>query len=720
MALVQSSTWLKRLVGGSRQAWAERLGALVLLAGLLVVLVLGRRLSVEQQVVLWALLVLTAAVLLRRGWLKLFGPVLFYDMVRSARRGRYVLVRCAYAGLLLFFLCSAWASTRSYGQGSGRQEAARLAESFFETFMAVQILAVGLLTPAYVAGAIAEEKERKTLEFLLATDLRNREIVLSKLVARLANLTLFVLTGLPILSFLQFLGGVDPNLVLAGGALTALTMAGLGAISILCSTYFKKPRDAIAITYLGVVAYLALSFLLLWWQQTFRLTMATPVWFGEAPLTLGDLIEGFNTGNLLILLGKLADAGSRGTLATEVPTLLWHYAWFQGVVTALFTGWSVVRVRAIALRQAQGSGGRGLGSLRLWKRPAVSNLPMVWKEVFVEGGVRFSWLGWILVLVLVVVTLLPGLLIIGSHLDQLFDYWGGISRQGRGWYSGLSWEMNAYVRTAGTVVACLLLLGVAVRASTSLSGERAQQTFDALLTSPLDSDAILYGKWLGAMLSVRWAWLWLLGIWGMGVITGGLHLLALPLLLGAWAVYAAFLAALGLWWSMIARSNLRATLMTLIVGIMLAVGHWLPWMCCGPLLFMSSGPGLEMVLKVQAGFTPPAVLAFLAFKGEELHDVSSESMSIIGYGLFGIFGWGVMTVGLGLMLSARFRQQTGRGAYRRPERAVWPEQRPRESSSTARRLRGAIEVADIWEEPQSHIKREKQDDASDGPPRAPP
>ena len=97
-------------------------------------------------------------------------------------------------------------------------------------------LAVALLTPAYVAGAIADEKDRKTLEFLLATDLRSREIVLSKLASRLANLTLFVLTGLPILSLIQFLGGVDPNLVLAGFAVTALTMAGLGGLSILNST----------------------------------------------------------------------------------------------------------------------------------------------------------------------------------------------------------------------------------------------------------------------------------------------------------------------------------------------------------------------------------------------------------------------------------------------------------------------------------------------------
>ena len=72
----------------------------------------------------------------------------------------------------------------------GPRETAVLAETFFGTFMIVQLILIVLLTPAYVAGAIAEEKDRKTMEFLLATDLRNREIVLSKLLSRLANLSL--------------------------------------------------------------------------------------------------------------------------------------------------------------------------------------------------------------------------------------------------------------------------------------------------------------------------------------------------------------------------------------------------------------------------------------------------------------------------------------------------------------------------------------------------
>ncbi len=107
-----------------------------------------------------------------------FGPVLFYDMIRSARRGRYFLLRMLYAGFLVFILFTVWLNVRV--NSSDLRQVSYLALQFFEAFMLVQLVLVTVLTPAFVAGSIAEEKDRKTMEFLLATDLRNREIVLSK------------------------------------------------------------------------------------------------------------------------------------------------------------------------------------------------------------------------------------------------------------------------------------------------------------------------------------------------------------------------------------------------------------------------------------------------------------------------------------------------------------------------------------------------------------
>src|SRR5687767_4214123 len=108
MSLVKSSwSWFRQTFAwsNSRQSWIERLCALGLVAAAIATwMFTPKDASAGTLFVLWGLIILGTAVLLRRGWLKLFGPVLFYDMIRSARRGRYFLLRCFYAGLLLFIL----------------------------------------------------------------------------------------------------------------------------------------------------------------------------------------------------------------------------------------------------------------------------------------------------------------------------------------------------------------------------------------------------------------------------------------------------------------------------------------------------------------------------------------------------------------------------------------------------------------------------------------
>src|SRR5437879_3266377 len=100
------TAWVRRHLAwsNSRQSWQERLGVtgLLVLAGVLVWE--SPRLPLAVQSVLWGALLLTAAILLRRGWLRLFGPVLFYDLVRIGRRTRYFLLRSLYAVFLLALL----------------------------------------------------------------------------------------------------------------------------------------------------------------------------------------------------------------------------------------------------------------------------------------------------------------------------------------------------------------------------------------------------------------------------------------------------------------------------------------------------------------------------------------------------------------------------------------------------------------------------------------
>src|SRR4051812_6538081 len=92
-------------------------------------------------------LVLALALLARRGWVRLFGPVLIYEGLRSARRTRFFLLRWLYAvGLLLLLLWVHWMWTLSnrYDAGEGTQAAykqqAKLAEEYFYAFAIVQFV----------------------------------------------------------------------------------------------------------------------------------------------------------------------------------------------------------------------------------------------------------------------------------------------------------------------------------------------------------------------------------------------------------------------------------------------------------------------------------------------------------------------------------------------------------------------------------------------------
>jgi ABC-type transport system involved in multi-copper enzyme maturation permease subunit len=670
--------WLRRRFAwsNSRQAWLDRLTFLGLAAAAVLLVLLAPRLAVAAQVLLWALFLIATAFAGR-----LFGPVLFFDLVRTARRNRYYVIRVLYALALLGLLCWLYfvsAADRDFADTVRPEEAADFANRFFYLFISAQFLIVTVVTPAYVAGAIAEEKERRTLEFLLATDLQDREIVLSKLAARLFNLMLLVLTGLPVLAALQFLGGIDPLLVIAGFAATLLTVASLAGLSMLASVVCRRARDAIVLTYLLAAAYLALSGLS--WLLTLPIgwaafpgTQAAP-----SPITVEDLVKGFNVGNIVaVLIEMRLDMGmSNQSLDAVLPGYLRNYALFHGAIALIGSLWAVLRLRAVALKETSEPAPRPRRAGVSRRRRPIGDHPMIWKEVFARRGPRGHWLGRATVVLLVLASFVPIAVITYMFLEGTLTASWGIDDRNDELETLAAHTQLWVVRVAGTAVACLLLMAVAVRASSAVSIERDRQTFDGLLTTPLDSDAILFAKWLGALLSVRRGWWWLGALWAIGLLTGGLHPLALVLLVATWFVYAAFLAGLGTWFSVVSRTTLRATTWTLLCAVAAAMGHWVIWMCCTPLLILRSDlvpEFLGWVAEYQAGLTPPLNLGwFASFRAGEFAGDTNRPGEIWELAFFGALGtatWAVLAAVLWVMASRRFRRLTGRMAMV-PERSV--------------------------------------------------
>ena len=193
------------------------------------------------------------------------GPVFNVELLTTARRFRYYATRFGYGLLLLFFI---WQNDpdlfgNRYGFGNHGsqvgltiQELAEIGRAIFRTYVIVQAVAILLLTPAFVAGAVAEEKRRKTLHYLLASQLTSGEIILGKLSARLLHVAIFLAIGLPIISLLSLFGGVDPRYIVLAVAASMTTAFFLAALAILVSTLSRRPREAITVVYLLELAWL--------------------------------------------------------------------------------------------------------------------------------------------------------------------------------------------------------------------------------------------------------------------------------------------------------------------------------------------------------------------------------------------------------------------------------------------------------------------------------
>src|SRR5262245_11358996 len=244
------------------------------------------------------------------------------------RRGRYFLLRTMYVIALLLLMYMTFEGTIGIKTSAARpNDLAEFASRFFYRFMLMQFFAVLLLTPAYVGGAIAEEKVRQTLDYLLTTDLTNREIILGQLVSRLANLALFFIAGLPILSLMQLFGGVSPELLWCGFAATLLSLISLSSISLWFSMQMKKPRDAIVLSYLLVICYyLGWGLLVLierWLTQAFGAEDGFVEAFGAGRSV-------YESGNLIAAYLQLEDVTNKsGSYQSILTDLLVRYAIFH-------------------------------------------------------------------------------------------------------------------------------------------------------------------------------------------------------------------------------------------------------------------------------------------------------------------------------------------------------------------------------------------------------
>ncbi len=195
------------------------------------------------------------------------GPVFFHELRTVARRRRSYVLRTALGLFLLYFMIQSTNQWDTYAPQSETRpgfspgQLAQIGMNLFSGVIWLQGIVILLLTPAFVAGTIAEDRQRKVLSYLLASPLTGVEIVLGKLAARMVNLVVLVIVGLPVVSIALFLGGIDPDAVWLCYGISFGTLYLVACMSIAVSAFSERPRDAILRAYLIELIWLLLPLL---------------------------------------------------------------------------------------------------------------------------------------------------------------------------------------------------------------------------------------------------------------------------------------------------------------------------------------------------------------------------------------------------------------------------------------------------------------------------
>lgn len=507
----------------------------------------------------------------------LLGPVFSNELLTTARRKRYYAVRFVYGAILLFFVWMNDPVFRPSYSAPGRsvmsiQEVARLGQALFYTLITVQTVAVIVLTPALVAGVIAEERQRKTLHYLLASRLTSAEIVLGKLGARVLHVLVFLGIGLPVLSLLSLFGGVDPRIVALAFAMTVSTALFLAALCILISTHARRPREAISLSYLVVLSWLFVpSFI----------TIIMP-FLGGNWITIYHWIRPVNEwiapSSPMYLVITAGPRGFRGQAAI-VEMVAWMFA-LQCVYGLLFVLIAVLRVRPVGRNEgaegARGWQGRLQRLSRMLPRRECGDDAMMWKERYTSRTSALTKL----VTSLVVLAALAGLAYL--TVDYGMPAFAELANYGYGSESPQPNRIsfNGYLRGMCTLIYVLWALAVASSASAGVTSEREGDTWTSLVSTPLNGTEILRAKLIGAIWATRWAGVVLAGLWVVGLVAGSIHPIGLFAVVIETVVFVWFASALGTYLSLRSRSSGRALISTMAI---LVVSNGAYMMCCIPL-----------------------------------------------------------------------------------------------------------------------------------------
>ena len=409
------------------------------------------------------------------------NPILVRVVQGASRRPRHLWLRGIYLGALFLVIVASLTIFLS-GRSASLTELAKGASQTFMWASMVQLAMMCLLAPVFTAAAITQERDAQTFSILLSTPLTNAQIVLGSLISRLYFLILLLLAGLPIFLMTMVYGGVTQTQVFQSFALSGSTAILTGTLAIFIAMIGVGTRRTIFSFYLAIALYLlALYVLGLWnrtWVEVSPANIAGTKMSWLAPLhPFLALDVAFNRIHAPAY-NQLTGYSSISRWALSQPSSA--YVVWTSMLAVLLTVVSVVFVRRGAKTGEATLINTRLTLLTATRLGAVTRPPRhVWANpvAWREAKARVSE-GWLLRWAVIVGGLVGATMVLTRYVGGSL----GTDRV-RVWLSALIMIQLA--------VALIIATNTA---ATSMTKEKESKTMDILLTTPLTSKYILWGK----------------------------------------------------------------------------------------------------------------------------------------------------------------------------------------------------------------------------------
>lgn len=188
---------------------------------------------------------------LRRRWGYLVDNPVFTKEIRGRMRGSrafavltfYLVVLGAFTGLMYLAVAESSMSV------SGQSNVGEIGRTLFVSIVAIEMLLVAFIAPAFTAGAISGEREHQTFDLLRTTLLSPVALVLGKLTSSMLYVLLLLLAAVPLQSIAFFFGGVAETEVILSFVILICTALLFSTIGIYFSARSHRTLSASVLTY---------------------------------------------------------------------------------------------------------------------------------------------------------------------------------------------------------------------------------------------------------------------------------------------------------------------------------------------------------------------------------------------------------------------------------------------------------------------------------------